>query len=217
MKLYKFTKKEHVKSLFDSGSIRIGTLHDYNNEEKHGPMIGDSNDGVKTLEGALNGRFTGKEAASHPAASVIVGGEGNFVFNNCTVSDMRIRSPNMFIFSTSNKYTESLHKEWLEHENYDSCYEIFDPIGFFKAITSAIKEPCAYVGSRKVIYSGAIDLNSPLAYIHPAQIKGGEDFGEQCEVRAIWVPKTRIEKTGIDHLMVNIDKPDKYCCLHAEL
>ena len=106
MKLYKYTKKEHMKSLFESGSVRIGTLYDYNNEDKYGSMTGDASDGVKFLEGKLNGTFTSDEAKSHPAVPSIISG-GGVTFFNCSVKNMRINSQNLFIFSTSLLYTFS--------------------------------------------------------------------------------------------------------------
>jgi hypothetical protein len=220
LNLYKFLKREHLDLLFTEGKLRIGTLHDYNDESKYGSMVSDSSDGVKKLIGG--GSFNENEIRNHPAISQIFkvsedaknvkidfGTDGGLIFS----------SPNMYIFSTAFKYSSDLHKKWLKSEGYDSCYEIFDPEGFFSAISKSIWKSCLYLGCAPVIYTenkGA-NMRSIAAGAHPALFKGGEDFGEQCEVRAAWMPKGPISKIDIDHRIVTIENVDNYCRFYVGL
>ena len=46
--LYKYMKKEHAKLLTKQGSLRVGTLYEFRNKEKHGQEIGDNKEGIKS-------------------------------------------------------------------------------------------------------------------------------------------------------------------------
>ncbi|MFG0454545.1 hypothetical protein [Shewanella mangrovisoli] len=220
MKLYKYLKNEHMKLLLEKGTLRIGTLHDYNNENKYGAMVSDATDGVKTLRGG--GVFFGKEINNHPVISQffkVADDANNVAINFGSSGRLTVPSRNMFIFSTASKYSTELHEKWHQSEGYDSCYEIFDPDGFFKAISDVIWKSCLYLGYAPVIYTpkGGLNMRSRVANAHPALFKGGEDFGEQCEVRAVWLPKGPVTKIDIDHRIVPIDNVEKYVRKHKIL
>lgn len=204
-----------MESFFETGSIKIGTLYDYNDESKYGSMVSDSSDGIKTFKGTLNQSYLKVTNSNfHPALSAaihIAEGSEHCSFSGITFTNVRVKSPNLFIFSTAHTYSNELHDKWLKNEKYDSCYEIFDPEGFFNAISIEIQNSYLYIGYHKVNYINAVDVNSYEAYLNPAVIKGGEDFGEQCEVRAIWKQKGPAQRIDINHRMVNIKNPHLYC------
>lgn len=59
--LYKYLKKEHAHSLLSKGIIRLGTLYEYRNIEKHGSVIGDDTEGKKSASMPIDDAFWSKQ------------------------------------------------------------------------------------------------------------------------------------------------------------
>ena len=214
MSLYKFAEQRWMNSFLETGSLRIGTLYDYNNERKYGSKIGDTKDGIKNFTGQIDQDIRKvREDNVHPALCPLVhlgAGCENVSIRNCHVRNAKVRSPNVFIFSMAHTYSKELHKEWMNDDKakYNACYEIFDADGLMEAITYKINEFCEYKGLIEVIYRNTVDTKSNEAWLHPAMFKADESYRHQCEVRAIWTPAQEI---SADHIMVKIKNPQAYC------
>ena len=53
MELFKYCKSEHMASMMDRGSARLGTLFDWRKSEKYGELVSDTSEGHTTLTGNL--------------------------------------------------------------------------------------------------------------------------------------------------------------------
>jgi hypothetical protein len=216
--LYKYCKSEHERAFFDRGALRIGTLFYYQDSKIHGAMIGDQSDGRVTMSGSFEGDSV-RTIADNPNLANRFKFFGPSEKQSLTIEGMRLSSPNLYIFSTSLAYSDAAHRRWLAdpHAQYDSCYRIDSVDAFLAAVSQVIATKATLVGCTRVSYYDSdlhIDIRSPLAKLHPSQLKGGKTYGDQIEARAIWNPTT----TGtIDHMDIEVPDAIKYCSPHKRL
>jgi hypothetical protein len=45
-RIFKFMRRNHMESFFETGVIRLGTVSDFRREEEFGDCIGDQNEGI---------------------------------------------------------------------------------------------------------------------------------------------------------------------------
>ncbi|MEL4871749.1 hypothetical protein AAEU41_23365, partial [Pantoea agglomerans] len=45
MSIYKFLPKKYLNEFFKTGSLRLGTVYDFNDTVKHGTAVGDTREG----------------------------------------------------------------------------------------------------------------------------------------------------------------------------
>ena len=190
MKLYKFVAKEHLQSFFKAGSLRLGTIYSFKDTVEYGQSRGDEGEGRHSVSRTVVGDALHLDKPE-PIVSEIFGRE---VMPNVYVKDMQFsverRSPDAFIFCTSNLFSNHLFKRWQEEEGTDACYEISDPVGFFDAISDRIAESAKYIGNGDVVYiDGKVDYRSSAAITSPALTKDRSRYGWQFENRAIWSPR----------------------------
>ena len=190
MKLYKFVAREHLKSFFKAGSLRLATIYSFKDTVEHGHSRGDEGEGRHSVSRTVVGDALHLEK-SEPIVSEIFGRK---VMPNVYVKDMQFsverRSHDAFIFCTSNLFSNHLFKRWYEEEGTDACYEIKDPPGFFGAISDRIAESAKYIGNGDVVYiDEKVDYLSPAARTSPALTKDRSRYDWQFENRAIWSPR----------------------------
>jgi len=63
--LYKFLRPEHADRMLQEGSIRIGTLHEYRNQERYGQRTLDAEEGQRTIH------VHGPRTLDHESAELI--------------------------------------------------------------------------------------------------------------------------------------------------
>ena len=211
MEIFKYTRQKYKQAALERGSIRLGTLFDYRKTESHGIQIGDEREGRITLEGTLE-NLTHEHTEGHSALERLVKLGPGATIGKLVVSNLRLESENLFVFSTSSAFSELALLEWNKdpHARYDSCYQINSARLFFKAISQAISDRATFLGFGSVHYydsSAPIQLASPLARLHPGQLKGGITHGHQIEIRAFWRP---IEPTAIEPMSIEIPELRKY-------
>ena len=201
MELFKYLKKRDFEALLESGSIRLGTLKNYQSSE-HGTMVSDSMEGAKRFTGNYSNVTADSIKGSHALSSLISigegGGIGSLVMDNVVISE-----PNYLIFSMSSNYSDSDHKSWLDHESYDSCYKIIAPSTFFRRVTQKLNKlmPVKFLGLFEVHYYDEEigmdffdDKNSYPAFM----LKNHDGFSTQKEIRAVWEPTTKEDITPIN-------------------
>lgn len=183
--LFKFTEAQYAHAMVDRGSIRIGTLFDFRNQQAHRYSIGDWQEGdphalaifdhLELRPGEPPPPFLGGVFEPDPG--------GPTTFEQLVV-EKRGTDQDFFVVCVSAEYSTTL----LTQAGYDACVRINNPRGFFQALTNAIEDrvsewsvhPCTY-GVRHGPYGPAHD--TPTVWVKDAR------FGGQSEVRAVWTPK----------------------------
>lgn len=212
MELYKYIKQVYCENFFKDGAIRLGTLKSYRDSETHGKLVSDEREGQITFGGKFES-LTAEEIRSKPILSAIISVDEGTIFTakNVSFENCKALSEDLYIFSASSEYSEGAHDQWLTHEGYDCCYKINSARLFFKAISHEIENLATFLGYAPVAYydsASELDAHSPLAYFPPSQLKGGKDYGFQCEVRGFWKPKVNGDISPID---INVPGAIKYC------
>ncbi len=159
-----------------------------------------------------------RPAMSNPILRQLMYLENSAVeIHNFQINDMTIQSEDLYIFSASYSFGDSVHRRWLAAEKYNSCYRIKAARLFFRAISKVISSRATFIGMHRVRYHdtpGEIDVNSPMAGLKPWQIKGGETYGDQVEVRGIWMP---LDVTPIAAILIEVPEAVQFCVPHAEV
>ena len=211
MKLFKYLKKEHLEKFMSVGSLRIGTLLDYQ-QGVHGDMVSDSSEGVGIYHGHVK-HLSPEKVAEIPVLSQIFQRK---TLIDCDFSNVQLAVEDFYIYSASTSYSSKTHEQWLIKENYDACLIINSPTLFMDAISNAIRIVAIYRGLHHVNYhpNKSIKITSPLAKVHPALLKFQRDFGNQNEMRAIWSSKN---SNIISPKIINVPSAIQYCSVYKVL
>jgi hypothetical protein len=201
--LFKYMKRSHALALIKKGQMRIGTLYEYRNVERHGVLVGDAREGSK---GAVV-RVPFLEASSTeelPEFARDMGvriGPGRVTFENSTFLRTE-ESPDFYIFSAS-RHFDAVQMRLM---GYDACVRIDNPESFFRAVSHSFRHAGDYQGFHACHYIER-DLPPDQQHdIHPALLKD-PSYSPQAEVRAVWRPKTRVPKP----LIIVCRKAARHC------
>lgn len=221
MSFYKFIEKKYFDDFFQTGSIRLGTLYNFQMTEKHGMSRGDTTEGKHTVYRKIDDNLlvTNDNIKSEPMVSDFFGIEassrGGFMIEDILLQT-RHTSPNMLIFCSSNPYSSGLFSKWYEKEKLDYCYEIFDVVGFCTAITHALStrsEGNKFRICKKVIYANK-NINHDSAYAkEPPCILKKKEHQWQNEMRMAW----SFDDASKDQEVIIMDVPEavKFCRKYA--
>ena len=187
--LYKYMKKKYVHDFFKNGTIRIGTLYDFREIEKHGPEIGDIDEGTKTLTTDGYHMIDTADPSTLPSwleesfqnTFKLKSESGQLIIHARDGIRVRLTVPDRFVFSVSDKFDEKLMHEF----GYDSCIKINDPKEFFTALTNKMKHMASWMMLDHCIYRSRIIIGEHDIGLEPSLIKE-ERYSYQKEVRAIW-------------------------------
>lgn len=185
--LYKYMNKEHAEKFWDDGTIRIGTLFEYRNIDKHGEEVGE-------LSEAMAYCIIHKSQLNRVARDeTTVGGLSEFVKNMVKSSPEAIYSDNFIVgYSPLDQYIYCCTSEYSEESmnlfGYDSCIKISDVSGFISCVTECLGVTAKFKGAFYCQYRerGFKFEESPTVY--PEIIKH-PNYAHQKEVRVIWHPK----------------------------
>lgn len=186
--LYKFVERQFIESFFSTGSLKLGTLHDFKDTIEHGESRGDRLEGEHTLIRSIDGTLALSNNRNEPVISEVfqVEGDGEAYISNLSVIVPRA-SPDGFVFCTSKLFTEELFWKWHTENGVDACYEITDPRQFFSAITKKISNSAFFFRNANITYTkNPIPFNSPDAKIFPAFTKEANGYSWQEENRTLW-------------------------------
>lgn len=202
--LYKYLRKEHVKMLLEKGKLRIGTLYEFRDIEKHGIEIGDSSEGKKSTYMEIeNETWTPKNQPEYAKDFFDLGGTASLTIQGI-ILEKPVKSPDYFIYSTTEVFDENA----LNDFGYDTCVAIEDPEKFFAAISKTLRHKGDFEGIFRCQYHHRRLPFDQDRGIHPAIIKS-PDYEKQKEVRTLWKPK----KKSIQPLIIECRKASKYCRL----
>lgn len=202
--LYKYLRKEHAKMLLEKGKLRIGTLYEFRDIEKHGTEIGDSSEGQKSTYMEIeNETWTKKNQPQYSQDFFNLGEKGSLTIEGITL-EKPINSPNYYIYST----TEAFDENALIDFGYDTCIVIENPEKFFAAISKTLRHKGDFEGIFRCQYHPRRLPHDKDHGIHPAIIKSPE-YEKQKEVRTLWKPK----KKSVQPIIIECRKASKYCRL----
>ncbi|MFS1930586.1 hypothetical protein BCU25_016460 [Vibrio cyclitrophicus] len=191
MNYIKYIQKEHFNGLIESGSVRVGTLKDYQDGE-YGEMVADSMEGVKRFSGSYSS-VTSESIKSSKAMSSLIGISEGASVEGLEINNYTVAEPDFYIFSFAQGHSIKDHEVWLKEEGYDVAYSIDFPTTFFRKITQQLNRitPVQFLGLFEVHYydeKNGMDFFDPLNG-HPAFcLKDYDGFSTQKEMRAVWEP-----------------------------
>ncbi|MDI6536368.1 hypothetical protein QMA77_05375 [Pantoea ananatis] len=191
MPLYKFISKKYHDEFFRSGSLRLGTIHDFKDIIKHNLGRGDTNEGRHYLSRDFNEMQSFKNVSSEPILRELFDFPDNVTLDigMLTILSERV-SADGFIFCSSGVFDLEIFKRWnADYPEIDYCYEISEPEGFFEKITNKIKSSAFFIGANYIDYApDPIPYDSKSAGVYPAFTKEEKEFSWQREHRVMWAP-----------------------------
>lgn len=185
---YKFIERRWGEEFFETGSLRLGTVHGYRDIVKYGVARGDPSEGehniIRNIEGMVALRKDKYEPILSDVINVTHDGETNL--SNLSIVVSR-RCEDSYIFCTSYIFSEELFLRWCEMGGMNFCYLITDSVGFDRAISNTISSSANYLGNGNVVYTeDPIDYRSPHANLYPGITKSEKEYGWQYENRSFW-------------------------------
>jgi hypothetical protein len=206
--LYKYLNKHYAELLLKRGKIRLGTLYEYRDVEKHGAVIGDQGEGKKSIYLSIQDEiWTSKSQPEFGKSFFNLGEDVSLQLQGITLEKPQ-ESPNYYLFCTTEEFN---HKIMLEF-GYDCCIIIERPKQFFSAITHSIRHKAKFVGVYRCQYISRRVPHNRDHGMHPAIIKD-PCYRNQKEVRAMWRPI----KNNIQSIIIECHDAAKYCRIHKGL
>ncbi len=197
-------RKPHADLLVKRGKLRIGTLYEYRDMDKHGYHVGDDGEGKKSLYMDVKSEDWTPDTQPDFAKGLIGIGSGISVHMENVLFERPENSPDYYLYCATQEFDETA----LQDFGYNSCVVIRNPNEFFAAITRKLRHrgifegifPCQYLPRR-------VEHDKDHG-IHPAVIKDPR-YRNQKEVRALWRPF----KKNICPLIIDCQEAAKHCRL----
>lgn len=205
-KLYKYMKAEHASDLIKRGILRIGTLYEFQDIEKYGNVVGDSQEGIKgrdKIENSSNRPEDNKPISQFAEKFFKISPEskGTVLIKDCLLRET-IRSPDFYLYCMTMVPDLDIMQEF----GYDTCIEIININAFIDAISNELSGRAEFVCIQFCAYTDRFKKFGNEDNIHPALIKD-PTYAQQREVRAIW----RSNKTTLEPIILKIEGIGQYC------
>ena len=206
-KLYKYAESEWSQALLERGSVRIGTLYDFRKKE-HKEGIQDTEEGLKSIIHKIDSWQHGDENSPHHYANEsyeLIHAPGAKLKDVTLIQDTE--DDDCFIYCTAHTLSKDVLQQF---KGADSCVEIYNLQAFYDQLTHRINErvPVDFRVVMNIKYQTREEaFYSPEPKLPGSLIKAPR-FAPQCEVRAIWTPKSDhpIEATCFEDMVLT-----KYC------
>ncbi|EGQ9112576.1 hypothetical protein GA073_19215 [Vibrio alginolyticus] len=216
MEFIKYTKKVHFDGLNETGSIRIGTLKDYQKGE-HGEMVADPMEGSKRFR-PISMELTSDSIKGSDALSSLIDISEGATVNLVNFGAIIVES-NFYIFSVAKDFDDRDHAEWFKEEAYDVAYKINFPKSFFRRVTSVLEKisPVKFLGLFEVHYydeNNGMDFYDKKNGLPAFCLKNYDGFSSQKEIRAVWQPLTNQKISPIN---LNVEGLKRYTELKNEI
>ncbi|SPJ35246.1 hypothetical protein [Kushneria phyllosphaerae] len=208
MALYKHLESVHADALIRKGSIRIGTLYEYRDQEKHGEGVLDEEEGVVRTHAKRSGYFDETNVDAFMSNFVSVGDGGSVYIGNADLT-LSESCSSSWIYCVSESEDKSVSTGLSS--NYDACVELVDPDRFSREIKKFLSRKFGCVRIEKSDWLKCQYVGRDLEENHrlrdvPFLLKEAI-FSHQKEVRVLFLPKREIE---IKPLIVSIPNLKKY-------
>lgn len=203
--VYKFVSRKYLERFLDTGSIRVGTLHDFRKVEAHGKWRGDDSEGKSNV--VQHVPFTDHIDEGSFLSKFFAPGDTGRLVDNVFIEQRDF--PNSFVFCTSSYFSDDLFQRWHAEERVDACYEIFDWQAYKAEISKKLAPIANVVASSYVTYvAGDIDGESQQRHILPPFVKK-EEYIWQSEFRGVWLHKA--PSIDVKAACIEIPEARKYC------
>lgn len=210
--LYKYLPVEYAEGLVNKGTIKLGTLSDYQNQDHYGEDIGDKDEGSLTEWSRINCENVTNSALNRIERQVINIPEGvkGVVLKDC-LSAVTHKYSDLYVFSTSRAFNVQLMRTISRdyHKKYDACVRIHYPQEFISTVSNVFKETGKFEESSLCRYISRMKHHSKSAP-HPVFIKEPR-YQYQEEVRAVWSPRS---EKKVESSILEIPELSKYCELY---
>jgi hypothetical protein len=209
MNLYKYMERRWANKFLKEGTLLIGTLYDFQDEEQHGGEIGDALEGTKQVSSMRLKMIDTDEPENIPywmSEHMNVSGSNRLVIHARDGMSAVHKDPNAYIFCCTDTFDAKAMKEMA----YDCCIEILDADIFFKATSIKMKHYAKFWGAAKCVYK-ATEIEHSEDEI-PATFIKEPKFAAQKEVRGLWLPK---EPQSIKPIVLKSKKAARACRIYA--
>lgn len=209
--VYKYLPREYAEALVHKGRLRLGTLHDFQDEELHGSTIGDNQEGVKHIYDAPGLFIAGTGAKMSPLMKAAVGGSvpDGTIFDRCSFTASQ-RTPNRWLYCTSRSLDERLYKEFKA----DTCITITDARSFYRSIFDHLVDRRLGLEMTVIqcVYASRYQDYRQVDSIPPEALKEPR-YEVQQEMRAVFVPR----KLPIKPVIVDVPLSARYCAITGSI
>lgn len=183
--MYKYCRREHSAGMLKAGSVKIGTLLGFRDQEGLGPNIGDE------LEGRI---LSGDRPRQLPP-----GGLSGYIGTACDgssaiVQDCEFGVADAYIFSLATELSADAARRWLQDPkaNYDAAYQVTDIVGFARALAQGLARivgPLNVTGDRVGYYKR---IEPDWAHFSRIEYAKPDEFTWQTEYRIVLKPMHNI-------------------------
>lgn len=207
--LFKYMKGRHAENFLRHGTLRIGTLYEYRDTEKHGAVIGDAHEGTKSLYTEVKGRHT-KKTAPPIVGKFLELGENSTIEDCVFVNQMD--SPDCYIFCGTEEYSSAVMAEF----DATVCLAIEDVRGFYgvlsKSLIRATGNAAFFRGAYRCSY---IDRNVKHDEDHglPGALIKEPKYSNQKEIRAIWEPAV---PQAVSPIIISCPEARQFCTIYPK-
>ncbi|GGY68149.1 hypothetical protein [Pseudoduganella albidiflava] len=199
--VYKFLSRKYFDMFFETGNLRLGTTGDFADGIAHGAARLDREEGRHRTEIRLAEHHYGSGGPDAYLDRVFSGLNDGIAFKNLNLS-MQHTFPDSHVYCASMYYNEAIFQRWHTEEGTDTCFEIFDFMGFLDAITKKLSRDRFFFGAGQIDYiEGAQSYDSKYVDFPSVFVKQAEKFSWQVEGRGVWVqrgPYLRITSMVVD-------------------
>jgi hypothetical protein len=199
-------KRQYAEGMIADGTVQLGTLYHYREQEKLGNAIGDEDEGKYDIfsEDTIEVKGDPIVLPDFYRGLLEIGPD----IRQARVQDIRFQrthiSPNAYMFCCSSEFSESTMREFG-----DACVRISDISGFVDEIRKAIQGEITTTIAARCLY-----LKREFHYTTPAPAPPGfikdPSYAHQKEVRAVWVPKV----AEIQPRILTVPGIRRFCSLH---
>jgi hypothetical protein len=140
LRLYKFLELGYAKSLVKRGSIRIGTLFEYRDQERHSHGVLDTGEGMVAHSERIDYARV-DQLTKYTRAAIDSPSPDRVVIRNLTVN-IELSVPDVFLYCTS------LSPSWDAdiHPGYTTCVEIMDVAAFADGVGQVLHRAALATG-----------------------------------------------------------------------
>lgn len=201
--LYKYIRSEFAESFFRRGTIRIGTLHEYRDTERHGSIIGDGLEGILSEEELFDHLpiTSSADAPDFAKGGIKVAPGGRLELHNSKII-VEENSPDYYMYCLTKEFDDQVMKEF----QCDSCIEITNVDMFVSCLKRCMRHKGDFVGSFDCVYTEKVVPPGKKPDCHPAVVKEPR-YANQKDVRLLWEP---INKNPMP-IIPNCRRLPRYC------
>lgn len=180
-------KSNHANTFFRQGIIRIGTLHEYRDIEKHGKVVGDHQEGM-LIEEELHENLTMQSAEDVPSfvrerIKISPGSKIQLINSTFSLSD---QSPDYYMYCVTTEFDPTVMKEF----GCDRCIEINNVQKFIDGLNHCMRHKGKFVGAFNCVYTEKVVSPGKKPPYPPVLVKDPK-YENQKEVRFLWEPKNK--------------------------